>query len=71
MLNCQVLIKKITANQKHLLVENELEELKTLDSRYFIGKSHFEKNGAQNYLAFQPMYRYFQIITGVDNGSYI
>ena len=48
-----------------------MEELKTLDSRYFIGKSHFEKDGAQNYLAFQPMYRYFQIITGVDNGSYI
>ena len=34
----------ITQNKiKHLLVENELEKLKTFDSSYFIGKSHFEK----------------------------
>ena len=26
---------------------------------------------SQNYLVFQPMYRYFKIITGVGNGSYI
>ena len=33
--------RKITQNKsKHLLVENELNKLKTFDSSYFIGKSH-------------------------------
>ena len=64
--------RKITTNKsKHLLVENEFKKLKTVDSSYFIGKSHFEEDGAQNYLVFQPMYRYFKIIAGVGNGSYI
>ena len=53
--------RKITQNKsKHLLVENELNKLKTFDSGYFIGKSHFEEDGTQNYLVFQPMYRYFK-----------
>ena len=38
-----------------MLVENELKKLKTFDSSYFIGKSHFEEDGTQNYLAFQPL----------------
>ena len=51
--------RKITSNKsKHLLVENELKKLKTFDSSYFIGKSHFEEDGTQNYLVFQPMYRF-------------
>ena len=54
--------RKITQNKsKHLLVENELNKLKTFDSSYFIGKSQFEENGIQDYLVFQPMYRYFKI----------
>ena len=62
--------RKITQNKtKHLLVENELNKLKTFDSGYFIGKSHFEEDGTQNYLVFQPMYRYFKMIAGVGNGS--
>ena len=37
---------KITQNEtKHLLVENELNKLKTFDSYCFIGKSHFEEDG--------------------------
>ena len=51
--------RKITQNKtKHLLVENELNKLKTFDSGYFIGKSHFGEDGTQNYLVFQAMYRY-------------
>ena len=38
---------------------------------YFIGKSHFEEDGTQNYLVFQPVYRYFKMIAGVGNGSHI
>ena len=55
--------KKITSNKsKHLLVENKLKKLRTLDSSYFIGKSHFDEDGTQNYLVFQPINRYFKVI---------
>ena len=48
--------RKITSNKsKHLLVENELKKLKIFDSSYFIGKSHFEEDGTQNYLVFQQI----------------
>ena len=46
-----------------MLVENELNELKTFASNYFIGKSHFEEDGTQNYLVFQPLNKYFKLIT--------
>ena len=40
---------RVTTNKtKHLLVENELKKLKTFDSSYFEGKSHFEEDGTQN-----------------------
>ena len=59
--------RKITSNKsKHLLVENELKKLKTFDSSYFIGKSHFEEDGTQNYLVFQPIYRYFKRVVNSD-----
>ena len=58
---------KITSNKsKHLFVETELKKLKTFDSSYFRGKSHFEEDGTQNYLVFQPMYRYLRVITSTN-----
>ena len=64
--------RKITSNKtKHLLVENELKKLKTFDSIYFRGKSHFEEDGMQSYLVFQPIKRYFKMIAGVGNDRYI
>ena len=55
--------RKITKNKTdHLLVQNELNKLKTFDSSYFIGKSNFEEDGTQNYLVFQPISRFFKII---------
>ena len=33
---------------------------------YFIGKSHFEEDGTQNYLVFQPINRYFKVIANTD-----
>ena len=72
MLNCQALIEKWPFNKgKHLLAEKELKKLETFNSSYFIGKSHVEEDVTQNYLVFQPMYRYFKMIAGVGNGSYI
>ena len=48
---------------ENLRVKNELNKLKTFDSSYFIGKSHFEEDGTQNYLVFQPLNKYFKLIT--------
>ena len=58
--------RKITNKTKHLLVENELNKLKTFDFGYFVGKSHFEESGTQNNLVFQPIYKYFKVITSTD-----
>ena len=56
--------RKITQNiTKHLLVENELNKLKTFDSSYFIGRNHFDEDGIQNYLVFQPLNKYFKLMT--------
>ena len=60
---------KIAANKtKSESIDNELKKLKTLDWIYFIGKSHFEEDGKQNYLVFQPINRYFKVI---DNTLHI
>ena len=45
-----------------MLAENDLKKLKTFDSSYFIEKSLFEEDGSQNYLVFQPINRYFEVI---------
>ena len=67
MLSCRILTEKLIQNEtKHLLVENELKKLKTFNSSYFIGQSHFEEHGTQNYLVFQPINKYFKLITSTD-----
>ena len=43
-------------------IENEFEKLKTLDLSYSIDKSYFGEDGAQNFLVFKPIKRYFKII---------
>ena len=48
------------------LVKNELNKLKTFDSSYFTGKSHFEEDGNQNDLVFRPLDKYFKVITDTD-----
>ena len=59
--------RKITQNKtKHLLVENESNKLKRYDSSYFIHKSHFEEDDTLNYLVFQPINKYFKVITNTD-----
>ena len=40
-----------------------MNKLKTFDSSYFIGKNHFEEDGTQNYLVFQLLNKYFELIT--------
>ena len=64
--------RKSTSNKtRHLLVENELKKLKTFDSSYFIGESHFEEDGTQNYLVFQPIQGYFKRNVNVGNDNYV
>ena len=59
--------REITANKsKHLLAVNELNKLKTFNSSYFIGKSHFEEDVTQNYLVFQPINKYFKVVANTD-----
>ena len=59
--------REITQNKtKRFLVESELNKLKTFYSRYFIGKSHFEEDGTQNYLVFQTINKYFKVITNTN-----
>ena len=38
-----------------------MKKLKTFDLSYFIGKSHFDEDGAQNYLVFQSILKYFTL----------
>ena len=68
MLSCWVLTEKIKNQSKYLLVE--WNELKTFDSIYFIGKSHFEEDDVQNYLVFPPIIRYFKVNT-ITNTDYV
>ena len=49
--------KTATNKTKNDSIENELKKLKTFESSYFRGKSHFEEDGTQIYLVFQPIQR--------------
>ena len=60
--------KLLSLNKKIASSENELKKLKTFDSSHFRDKSHFEEDGTQNYLVFQPINRYFKVIA---NAKYI
>ena len=63
---------RVTKNKtKYLLVENELKKLQKFAAAHFRGKSHFEEDGTQNYIVFQPMWRYFKRIAGVGSSNYI
>ena len=57
---------KIAANKtKNDSIENKFKKLKTFDSHCFIGKAHFEEDGTQNYLVFQPLKKCFKVIVSI------
>ena len=63
---------RVTKNKtKHLLLENELKKLQKFDAAYFRHKSHFEEDGTQNDLVFQPICKYFKRIAGIRIDNYI
>ena len=54
--------RKITTNKsKYLLVENELNKLRTFNSSYFLGKNYFDEDGNQNYYIFKPISKYLKV----------
>ena len=61
-----MILKLQQIKQKNESIENETKKVKTLDLSYFIGKSHFEEDGTQNYLVFQPLNKYFKLIASTD-----
>ena len=44
-----------------------MKKLKIFDSVYFRGKSHFEDDGTQNWLVFQPIHWYFKTVSANDS----
>ena len=52
-----------------MLVKNELKKLQTFDSSYFKSRRHFEEDGTQNYLVFQPMWKYLKKMCNTNNIS--
>ena len=66
----QDISKPITSNKsKRLLAAKELKKLQKFDSSYFRGRNRFEEDGVQNYLVFQPMYKYFKKIGATESIS--
>ena len=43
-----------------------MNKLKTFDSSYFIGKSHFVEHDVQSYLVFQSIVWYFKVIINTN-----
>ena len=52
-----------------MLVETEFKKLEKFDAAYFRGKNYFDGDGTQNYLVFQPVYKYFERV-GNDISSW-
>ena len=70
-MNCQILIKKITANKtKNLANKKESKKLNTFDLSYFRGKNHFDEDGIQNYYIFKPISKYLKV-SYVSDVNYI
>ena len=63
MLTCPVLTEKLLQINKNTC---SLKKLKTFDLSYITGKSHFEEDGTQNYLVFQPIKGYLKVIANTD-----
>ena len=44
-----------------------MKKLEPFDSVYIPGKSHFENDGTQNWLVFQPIHKYFKTVSANDS----
>ena len=41
----------------------KIKNIQKFDLSYFMGKCYFDDDGSQNYLIFQPVFKYFQIFS--------
>ena len=64
-----MLISSNTAKAELKAEQDKIIKLQVFDSSYVRGKSHFENNGIQNYLVFQPIYRYFKKLRNTERIS--
>ena len=70
MQNYQVLIERLPQIKQNInLLKISFKQLETFDSIYF--RSNFEDDGTQNWLVFQPIYRYFQTVSANDNNIFL
>ena len=66
--------RKITPNKTKYLLKMNWKSWKHLIqfiSKSYFGKSHFEQDGMQNYLVFQPIQIHFERIVNVGNDNYM
>ena len=62
--------KKINSNKKKTFTRWKwINKTKSIWFKSFKDKNHFEEDDNQNYLVFQPMYKYFEKIGNTDNIS--
>ena len=62
---------RVTSNKsKHLLVETEFKKLEKFDTAYCRGKNYFKGDRTQNYLVFQPVHKYFTLVSVNDVSSW-
>ena len=54
-----------------MLVETEFRKLEKFHAAYFRGTNYFDGDGAQNYLVFQPEYKYFEKYSVTGSGDYV
>ena len=65
------LVKKTDKNTKISEIETKLIDHNHENIWFKLFWSDFEEDGTQNYLVFQPMYRYFKRVSGVGDVSYL
>ena len=56
---------------KIIEIEKNIKKLQTFDLGYYRGKSHFKEDGIQNYLIFQPLFKYFKVNSIINVIDYV
>ena len=59
-------IEKFATKAELKVVQDKIAKLQAFDPDHFLGKIHFEDNETQNFLVFQPLYRFFKNIGSTD-----
>ena len=63
--------QKINSNKTIFTCWKWIEKTTNIWLNLFRGKRYFKEDGTQNYLVFQPMWRYFKHVSGIGSGNNI